>query len=106
MALRTRNADSVLRAARALRATGEMTLADAARLASFLAEVEDERYSVAAARLAARITLASRFGVEELDELLDLVANLPDPERLSKLLRYTEHADLAIARANAAAKPL
>lgn len=99
MALRGRQADRVLKAARTLQDTGEMTLGDAAYVSAFLADVDDERYPVAAARLAARITLASRLGLEAFDELLDLVANLPDPERLAKLLIYARDADLATARA-------
>ncbi|MSW52039.1 MAG: hypothetical protein F2817_14270 [Actinobacteria bacterium] len=99
MALRGRQADRVLKAARTLQDTGEMTLGDAAYVCAFLADVDDERYSVAAARLAARIAMASRLGLEELDRLMNLVANLPEPDRLAELLRFTRDADLALARA-------
>ncbi len=99
MALRGRQADRVLKAARTLQETGEFTLGDAAYVCAFLADVDDERYPVAAARLAARITMASRLGLEDLDRLMDLVANLPEPNRLNELLRFTRDADLALARA-------
>jgi hypothetical protein len=103
MALRGRQADRVLKAARALQDTGEMTLNDAAYVCSFLADVDDPRYPVAAARIAARIAVASRLGLTDYDHLLDVVANLPDPERLAELLRLAQRADLAAARARAAA---
>jgi hypothetical protein len=102
MALRGRQADRVLKAAQTLQGTGEFTLDDAAYVCAFLADVDDERYPAAAARLAARITIASRLGLRDLDRLMDLVANLPEPERLAELLRFTRDADLALGRARTA----
>lgn len=78
----------------------ELTLADAAEVCGFLAEHEpdSERTSRAAARLAARITMASRLGLEDLDNLLDLVANLPATDHLAKLLLYARRAEEALRR--------
>jgi hypothetical protein len=102
MALRGRKADRVLNAARTLQDPGEFTLGDAAYACAFFPDVDGERYPVAAARLATRIAMASRLGLEDLDRLMDLVANLRESDRLAELLRFTRDADLAPARARTA----
>jgi hypothetical protein len=76
-----------------------LTLGDAAPIRAFLADVDDERSPVVAARLVARGTTASDLPLEDLDILMDLVANLPDQARLAGLLRYCERADPAAAAA-------
>lgn len=85
--------DRILRAARGLQERGELDLGDAARITAVLAEREDPRYPRAAALLAARLTIAGRLDLEALDRVLDLVGQLPDPERMSELLRYCRYAD-------------
>lgn len=97
IALRGRQGDRVMRAARQLQDAEGLTLGDAARICAFLAEVDDDRFPVAAARLAARVTIASSLTLEDLDIVLDLVANLPDQGRFTELLRFCERADLTAA---------
>ena len=74
---------------------GEFTLSDAAVVTSFMAhhEPDADRTSQACARLGARIILALRLDLEAADAVFDLVANLPDEERLPLLVRYCERAD-------------
>jgi hypothetical protein len=102
IALRGRQPDRVMRAARELQDTGQLTLGDAARICAFLADTDDDRYPRAAARLAARITLASSLDLESMDVVLDLVANLPDERRMAELLRFCEQADRALSPAQRA----
>jgi hypothetical protein len=89
MALRARNPDRALEAARMM---GDVPLSAAAQITSLLAERDDPRYDVAAARLAARLTLERRLGLEDADAVLTSVARLPDEEALAQLLGYCRRA--------------
>lgn len=93
IALQGNSPDRILRAAHGLQQRGELDLSDAARITAALAEHDDQRYPRAAALLAARLTIASRLDLEALDRVLDLVSQLPDPERMAELLRYCRYAD-------------
>jgi hypothetical protein len=85
LALRARNPDRALEAARLM---GEVPLSAAAQITALLAERDDPRYDRAAARLAARVTLERRLGLDDADAVLTSVARLPDEEALSQLLGY------------------
>ena len=85
MALRARNPDRALEAARMM---GAVPLDAAAQITSLLAALDDPRYDVAAARLAARLTLERRLGLEDADAVLTSVARLPDEGALAQLLGY------------------
>lgn len=85
LALRARNPERALEAARLM---GVVPLSAAAQITSLLAERDDPRYDRAAARLAARVTLERKLGLEDADAVLTSVARLPDEEALSQLLGY------------------
>ncbi|MEV4422346.1 hypothetical protein AB0L40_20580 [Patulibacter sp. NPDC049589] len=89
MALRARDADRALEAARLM---GDVPLSAAAEITSLLADLDDPRYDRAAARLAARLTLERRLGLEDADAVLTSVARLPDAEALAQLLGYCRRA--------------
>jgi hypothetical protein len=90
MALRARNPDRALEAARLM---GEVPLSAAAQITALLAEQDDPRYDRAASRLAGRIMLERGLGLEDADTVLTNVAQLPDPEALSQLLGYCRRGD-------------
>jgi hypothetical protein len=90
MALRARNPDRALEAARMM---GDVPLSAAAQITSLLAEREDPRYERAASRLAGRLMLERGLGLEDADTVLTNVAQLPDPAALSQLLGYCRRGE-------------
>lgn len=93
LALRGHQPDRVLDRARTLQDAGELTLRDAAQVCGFLAEHDDHRYSRAAARLAARLTLALRLDLDLLDEVLAAAANASQASNMAELVRLCDRAD-------------
>jgi hypothetical protein len=84
-ALLTGNVAIVDAAAREL---PQVSLADALRILVVLADKRDERFSRAAARFAARVTIERRLGPAEAHRVLALSESLPSaPDAISVLLR-------------------
>lgn len=90
MALRARNPDRALEAARLM---GDVPLSAAAQITALLAEREDPRYDRAASKLAARLVLERGLGLEDADAVLTSVAQLPDPAALAQILGYCRRGE-------------
>jgi hypothetical protein len=67
---------------------GRLDLEDALRVLVVMAEKNDPRFSAAAARFAARVTLERRLGPSEAHRVLALAESLPEsPDALAVVLR-------------------
>ncbi|MSW49622.1 MAG: hypothetical protein F2817_01865 [Actinobacteria bacterium] len=100
-ALRGKDPDRVMRAARWLVMVGEFRLTDALDVCVFLSKHEpaSHRGSRARARLVARLATELRIGLDHFDQLFTWAEVLPDPQAIYGLRRVCEEVDRARRRA-------